>query len=104
MRFGYPTGPVKEGRIPKLMRKYPNLYGDLSAGSGNNALARDLDYAGKFLTEFQDRIMFGIDICDPNGYVSPLPGFLRELRASGAISETVFRKVARENQIRELGL
>ena len=98
-------GPVKEeGAIQRLMRKYPNLYGDLSAGSGAYALMRDPAYAAKFLTEFQDRIMFGIDICDPNGYVSPLPGFLRELRASGAISETVFRKVARENQIRELGL
>ena len=98
-------GPVKEeGAIQRLMRKYPNLYGDLSAGSGAYALMRDPIYAAKFLTEFQDRIMFGIDICDPNGYVSPLPGFLRDLRKSGAISETVFRKVARENQIRELGL
>jgi predicted TIM-barrel fold metal-dependent hydrolase len=98
-------GPIKEeGAIQRLMRKYPNLYGDLSAGSGACALMRDPAYAAKFLTEFQDRIMFGIDICDPNGYVSPLPGFLRELRSSGAISETVFRKVARENHIRELGL
>ena len=98
-------GPIKEeGAIQRLMRKYPNLYGDLSAGSGACALMRDSAYAAKFLTEFQDRIMFGIDICDPNGYVSPLPGFLRELRSSGAISETVFRKVARENHIRELGL
>jgi len=98
-------GPIKEeGAIQRLMRKYPNLYGDLSAGSGACALMRDPAYAAKFLAEFQDRIMFGIDICDPNGYVSPLPGFLRELRGSGAISETVFRKVARENHIRELGL
>jgi hypothetical protein len=65
---------------------------------------RDPAYAAKFLTEFQDRIMFGIDICDPNGYVSPLPGFLREMRKSGAISEQVFRKVARENQIKQLGI
>ncbi|MBR3923027.1 MAG: amidohydrolase family protein, partial [Kiritimatiellae bacterium] len=76
-------GPIKEeGAIQRLMRKYPNLYGDLSAGSGACALMRDPAYAAKFLTEFQDRIMFGIDICDPNGYVSPLPGFLRELRGS----------------------
>jgi predicted TIM-barrel fold metal-dependent hydrolase len=98
-------GPIEEeGAIQRLMRKYPNLYGDLSAGSGACALMRDPAYAAKFLTEFQDRIMFGIDICDPGGYVSPLPGFLRELRTSGAISETVFRKVARENQIRQLKL
>ena len=98
-------GPIKEeGAIQRLMRKYPNLYGDLSAGSGACALMRDPAYAAKFLTEFQDRIMFGIDICDPNGYVSPLPGFLREMRKSGAISEEVFRKVARENHIKQLGI
>ena len=102
-RTGFPRGPVKEeGRIPQLMRKYPNLYGDLSSGSGWNALARDLDYAGKFLTEFQDRIMFGIDICAPKGYVSPLPDTLKELLRSGRITPAVYRKVARENQLREL--
>lgn len=104
-RNGYPKGPVKEeGAIPRLMRKYPNLYGDLSAGSGCRALSRDPAYAAKFLTEFQDRIMFGLDICCPTGYVSPLPEFLRNLFLSGSISEAVFRKVARGNQIRLLGL
>ena len=98
-------GPIKEeGAIQRLMRKYSNLYGDLSAGSGACALMRDPEYAAKFLTEFQDRIMFGIDICDPNGYVSPLPGFLREMRKSGVISEKVFRKVARDNHIKQLGI
>jgi predicted TIM-barrel fold metal-dependent hydrolase len=103
-RTGYPKGPVEEGRIPQLMRKYPNLYGDLSAGSGNNALARDLDYAGKFLTEFQDRIMYGVDICAPKGYVSPLDQTMKTLLRTGRISTTVYKKVARENQIRILGL
>ena len=103
-RSGYPRGSVEEGRIPQLMRKYPNLYGDLSAGSGNNALARDLDYAGKFLTEFQDRIMFGIDICAPEGYVSPLDKTMKELLRTGRISTTVYKKVCRENQLRELGI
>ena len=106
-RFSYPKGPVEEGRLPELMRKYPNLCGDLSASSGCNALMRDRKYAAKFLTEFQDRLMFGLDICSPEyERVAPhkLPAFLRELRASGEISETVFNKVARENAIRILGL
>jgi hypothetical protein len=42
--------------VPKLMRDYPNLYGDLSA-SGYYALVRDANYAAKFSTEFQDRYM-----------------------------------------------
>ena len=103
-RTGYPKGPVREGRIAQLMRKYPNLYGDLSAGSGCNALSRDPDYAAKFLTEFQDRLFFGLDICRPDGYVSPLGDFLRGLFLGGRIDEAVFRKVARGNAETLLGL
>jgi len=45
-RYGYPRYPVKEeGAVPKMFRRYENLYGDLSAGSGHNALARDPEYA-----------------------------------------------------------
>jgi len=100
-RFGYPTGPVNEGAVPRLLRQYPNLHGDLSAGSGCNALTRDRDYAVKFLTEFQDRLLFGTDICAP-GTPTPLVDFLLELRTAGAISEVVFQKVARGNAERLL--
>jgi hypothetical protein len=103
-RWGYPNGPVEtDGRVVKLMRKYPNLYGDLSAGSGCNALKRDRAYGVWFLNEFQDRLFFGTDICAPDT-PTPLADYLQELRASGEISEAVFRKVARENAIRVLGL
>lgn len=103
-RFGYPNYPVEEeGVVPKLMRKYPNLYGDLSAGSGCNALKRDRAYGVKFLNEFQDRLFFGTDICAPDT-PTPLVDYLLELRNSGDISETVFRKVARENVVRVLEL
>ncbi|OQA88836.1 MAG: Amidohydrolase [Lentisphaerae bacterium ADurb.Bin242] len=102
-RFGYPAGKVTEGRIPKLMRKYGNLYGDLSAGSGCNALKRDRAHAVKFLNEFQDRLFFGTDICAPDT-PTPLVDFLLDLRKTGEISEEVFRKVARENAIRILEL
>jgi len=103
-RVGYPKGSVtEEGSVPRLMRRYPNLYGDLSAGSGHNALARDENYAVQFLTEFQDRLLFGTDICAPDT-PTPLVDLLLKLRDSGRISETVFQKVARENAIRLLGL
>lgn len=103
-RAGYPTGPVKEeGAVPKLLRKYPNLYGDLSAGSGWNALARDRDYAAKFLTEFQDRLMFGLDICKADGK-TPLVDLLVDMRRSEEIREGVFQKVAAKNAMRLLGL
>jgi predicted TIM-barrel fold metal-dependent hydrolase len=103
-RAGYPTGPIaEEGVVPKLMRRYPNLYGDLSAGSGHNALARDEEYAARFLDEFRDRLFFGTDICAPDT-PAPLGDLLIKLRDEKKISEEVFNKVARGNAVRVLGL
>ncbi len=57
----YPKGPVTPGgRLLDLMRRYPNLFGDLSA-SAINALRRDLTVTRDFLVEFQDRILVGRD-------------------------------------------
>lgn len=101
---GYPKYPVnKEGVVPELMRKHPNLYGDLSAGSGYNALARDEEYAVKFLNEFQDKLLFGTDICSFSQEIL-LPEFLLRLKSQGKISQVVFNKIARENAIELLGL
>jgi uncharacterized protein len=103
-RVGYPTYPIKEeGAVPKLLRKYPNLYGDLSAKSGYNALARDKNYAENFLNEFQDKLLFGTDICSPDWPIR-LPEFLIDFRDTGKISEKVFKKIAKENAIRLLQL
>lgn len=104
-RAGYPTGKVKEGAVPKIMRRCPNLYGDLSAGSGANALMRDEEYAVAFLHEFQDRLCFGMDVCcDPTDNNAKLAYFLLKLRDEKKISEEIFRKVARENAHKLLGL
>jgi predicted TIM-barrel fold metal-dependent hydrolase len=103
-RAGYPDYPVeKEGAVPRLMRKYPSLYGDLSAGSGYNALSRDPEHAVVFLEEFQDRLLFGTDICAPDGG-TPLVDFLLGLRDESGLSRAAFRKIARENAVRLLGL
>ena len=103
-RYGYPKHPVKEeGAVPKLMRRYPNLLGDLSAGSGCNALARDLNYAVDFLNEFQDRLFFGTDICAPDT-PTPLVDLLLRLRDEGKISTEVFEKIAWRNAAKLLDL
>lgn len=103
-RAGYPDYPIKEeGVVPKLFRRYGNLYGDLSASSGHNALARDRAYATRFLNEFQDRLLFGTDICVPQQRV-PLIDLLEELRDAGEMSKQVFHKVARKNAVRLLQL
>jgi predicted TIM-barrel fold metal-dependent hydrolase len=58
----YPKGKVvRDGRIVKLLRQYPNLYCDISAGSGRNAFERDREYALEFMDEFQDRILYARD-------------------------------------------
>jgi len=95
-----PSGPVKEeGVVPRLFRRYPNLYGDLSDPSPWNALARDPEYGPKFLDEFQDRLLFGTDIC---GFDTPFPmvDLLLEWRETKKITEEVFNKIARENAIK----
>lgn len=99
-----PTGPIREeGVVPKLLRLYPNLCGDLSDANPWNALARDPDYGAGFLTEFQDRLLFGTDLCFPDMPV-PLVELLLDWRATGRISEEAFQKVARENAVRLFAL
>ncbi len=103
-RGGYPSyGVDEEGAVPRLLREYPNLHGDLSAGSGYNALARDREYAARFLGEFQDRLMFGLDICAPDQGV-PLVGFLDELLDEGSLSSRAFAKITYRNAERVLDI
>ena len=99
-----PSGPIKEeGVVPKLFRRYPNLYGDLSDWNPWNALARDPEYGPKFLVEFQDRLLFGTDLCFFD-MPFPMVDLLREWRDTKKISEEAFNKVARENAVKLLGL
>jgi predicted TIM-barrel fold metal-dependent hydrolase len=64
----YPTGPVAPGGITdRLLSDYPNMYGDMSAGSGLNALLRDEDHAREFLKRHTEKLMFGSDCNDRDG-------------------------------------
>lgn len=106
-RGAYGSGKVEEGRVIELMRKYPNLYADLSAGSGYNALIRDVNYAYKFLEEFSDRIFYGTDIVSPinkNNPMLKLAEFLDNAMENGKISYDTYYKVCRGNAIKLLGL
>lgn len=61
----YPKGPVKPGgEAERLLETYPNLYGDCSAGSGHNALTRDLSFTEKFIIRYQDRLLYARDCFD----------------------------------------
>jgi predicted TIM-barrel fold metal-dependent hydrolase len=81
----YPDGPVlPDGPVTRLMRAFPNLYADLSGGSGLNALSRDRQHALGFLTEFQDRLLFGRD-----GFDARLAEFLTSLELAPGILDKV---------------
>jgi predicted TIM-barrel fold metal-dependent hydrolase len=105
-RAGYPTGKVVPGgRLLELMRNYPNLCGDLSAGSGYNAVSRDPDFGYAFLEEFQDRLFYGTDICDPANISSPmlkLARFLDDGVTEGKLSYDAYYKISRGNALRIL--
>jgi predicted TIM-barrel fold metal-dependent hydrolase len=93
---GYPDKPVASGgAIDRLMDKYPNIYGDLSAGSGSNALSRDLAFAKAFVTRRQDRLMFGTDYLAPAQPVPQFDLFNKTLDLPADVQAKVFRDNAR---------
>ncbi len=65
----YPTGPIKRGGVTdKWLGDYPNLFGDLSANSGNNAMSRDPEFTADFLKRHQDKLFFGSDCGCSDGH------------------------------------
>jgi predicted TIM-barrel fold metal-dependent hydrolase len=65
----YPkTRPVTPGGLTdRYLADYPNMFGDLSAGSGLNALTRDEDFTRDFLRRHQDKLLYGSDCNDHIG-------------------------------------
>ena len=103
---GYPKGPVTPGgRVGELLRKYPNLYGDMSAGSGGNAFMRDPEHAYRFMEEFQDKLLFGTDIANfekPTNVA--FNKFLDEAMENGKISYEAYYKICRGNALKLLNI
>ena len=104
-RPGYPKGRVIPGRVVELFERYDNLYGDLSAGSGYNAVSRDPEFGYEFMERFQDRLLFGTDISYPE-LVCPLPGYLADAVEGGHISAEAYEKIAwrNVNRVFDVGL
>ena len=112
----YPTGPIKPGGISdKWLSEYPNLYGDMSANSCNNALNRDPEFMAGFLMRHQDKLMFGCDCSCSDGRGGGQTNSSPRLHGKCIARETlaavrrmskpeVFRKIRRENGTRLLGI
>lgn len=93
---GYPKGPTAPGgAIDRLMENYPNIYGELSAGSGANSISRDLEFGREFLIRRQDRIMFGTDFLSPGQAVPQFELFERQLELPADVQAKIFRDNAR---------
>ena len=95
----YPKGPVTPGGITdRLLTDYPNIYGDLSAGSGLNALLRDEDHARDFLARHQDRLVYGSD-CEDNDGTGPKCSGSQQLAALHRLAPdaAILRKVLHDN-------
>ncbi len=87
-----PQGPVlPHGKVIQLLDKHPNLYADLSAGSGLVALRRDPSHAQAFLTQYADRLLFGRD-----QYGHDLFHFLQSLDLPDDVREKIYFRNARK--------
>jgi len=101
---GYPTSSIAPGGVLKrLLRDYPGLHGDLSAGSGLNALTRDPEHAYAFMDEFQDRLLLGLDFCSVQNDMQHV-AWLTAARDDGHIADEVYQKITWKNANRLLGL
>ena len=71
----YPKGPVTPGGLTeRYLADYPNMFGDLSGGSGLNALTRDETFTPGFFERHQDKLMYGSDCNDHEGGGSQCQG------------------------------
>ena len=92
----YPTGPVTPGGITdKYLSDYPNMFADMSAGSGLNALERDEEHTKGFLGRHQDKILYGSDCADLLGRGPGCQGAgtiaaIRRLSPSKAVERKIF--------------
>lgn len=95
----YPKGPVTPGGLTdRYLSDYPNMFADLSAGSGANAFKRDPEQARAFITRHQDKLLYGSDCSDSFGRTEACSGSVQiaQVRAFSP-SKAVERKLLYEN-------
>jgi predicted TIM-barrel fold metal-dependent hydrolase len=95
----YPTGKVTPGGVTdRYLSDYPNMYADLSAGSGHNAFKRDPDHGRAFIQRHQDKLLYGSDCADRIGHGKACSGEMQiaQVRAFSP-NKAVERKVLYEN-------
>ena len=101
---GYPKGLIKkQGMLWTLFTKNQNLYGDLSAGSAHNAIARDPKVGVKFLKKFHKQLCFGTDrFTNATEPVPPILIYIRKLREEKTLTKVEFDNIMYKNAQRIL--
>ena len=75
---GYPPGPITPtGAVDRLLGEYNNMYADLSAGSGYNAVTRDPNFTPGFVERHWGKLLFGTDVVGANAEL-PIVAWMRE--------------------------
>jgi predicted TIM-barrel fold metal-dependent hydrolase len=98
----YPKGPVTAGGLTdRYLSDYSNMYGDLSAGSGLNALTRDEGFTRDFLVRHRNKVLFGSDCTDVEGRGPGCQGAqtistIRRLAANKTIERKLLYQNAKE--------
>lgn len=100
----YPRLQVTLGGLTdRWLSDYPNMYGDLSAGSGLNALTRDEDHAREFLKRHQDKLLYGSDCNDTVGAGEKCSGSQQLATIRRLVTEPkILRKLLYQNASRVL--
>ncbi len=99
-RGGYPEGPIQPGgAIDRLMAGYENLWLDLSAGSGHNAMTRDREFAAGFIDRHWRKMLFATDYFIVGQEVRQFDWF-----RSLDISEEMREAIGSGNALRLLGM
>jgi len=94
-RVLYPKGKVTPGGVTdRYLADNANMFADMSAGSGLNALTRDEEHARGFLERHQDKILYGSDCLDHFGRGAECQGSqtiaaIRKLAPSRAIERKI---------------
>jgi len=98
-KVNYPKGKITPGGLTdRYLADYPNMFADMSAGSGLLALTRDEEHTTAFFQRHQDKILYGSDCADHLGRGPGCQGAatLAAIRKL-APSKVVERKILFEN-------
>ena len=110
---GYPPGPVVRGGLTdRWLEEYPNVYGDLSAGSGWNALTRDPEFGPDFVRRHRSKLLWATDCYCRDGQGDMGGGHSQECFAARTlpwlrehcVSEDHYADITYRNAARLLGL